>query len=172
MEQIKGNNNKGFKIFYFTTLFVGLILMVFEEGIYRKTIISAKEVLVLIFFFSIIFFFVINKNYKITYQIKNSFYPFVQAIVSFGFIACYIFMALNFYLADSKIGIKSFPILSKHNIGSKYPQPAIIINYEGIEKQLVFYIQQQKQVDSSNNVLLTVKKGFFGYDIFSNIILK
>src|ERR1700709_763363 len=141
MVPTKASTIKAYKTFYFITFFVGLILMIFEVRLYQKTIIPAKDVLILIFFVSIIFFFIIKKKYKNTYQTKNSFYAFAQATASFGFIACYIFMALNFYLADSKIEVKSFSILSKHTIGSKYPQPAIEINYEGIEKQLVFYIQ-------------------------------
>lgn len=96
----------------------------------------------------------------------------MQSIFSFGFMTCYGFMALNYYMADMNTEIKNCKILHKHTIGTKQPQPAIEIDYDGIEKQLVFNVGQQTQIDSSNYVSLTVKKGFFGYDIFSEITLK
>ena len=166
------DNNKKYKSFYFITAIVGMVLFVSQIGIYRKTIIPFKIPFTLTFIFAVLTFFIIHKKYRQTYQNKNIFFPFAQSYVSFGFIACYIFIALNFYLADNNFEVKSFPILRKHTIGAKHPQPAIEIDYEGLEKQLVFYTVQQKQVDSSTQISLTVKKGFFGYDIFSNIELK
>ena len=57
-------------------------------------------------------------------------------------------------------------------MGTKNPQPTAKIDYDGIEKQLVFYSTQQENVDTSQEVILTVKKGLFGFDIFSDIQLK
>jgi hypothetical protein len=39
-------------------------------------------------------------------------------------------------------------------------QPAIEINYDGFDKQLVFYNEQQRQLDTSSQVELTVKRDF------------
>jgi hypothetical protein len=93
-------------------------------------------------------------------------------MASFGFMACYIFMASNFYFADNDIVLKSCSISYKHTIGTKIQEPAIEIDYEGIKKQLVFSAPQQNEVDTSQYVLLTVRKGLWGYDVFYDIKLK
>lgn len=122
---------------------------------------------------SIITFFIIQNDYRKTYENKNLFFPFAQSFIAFGFIACYLFMALNYYFADSDTVVKAFPILRKHTIGAgRKSQPAVEIDYDGFGKQLVFYTGQKRQVDTSSLVLLTVKKGFFGFDIFTDIHLK
>ena len=82
-------------------------------------------------------------------------------------------MAVNYYFAHKNVEIQAIPILKKHIIGAgSKRQPAIEIDYDGIEKQLVFYNGQQQQLDTSNQIIWKVKKGFFGFDIFSEIQLK
>lgn len=55
-------------------------------------------------------FFIIRKGYNRIYPNKKLIYPIGQSLISFGFIACYLFMALNYFLADRDIVVKSFPI--------------------------------------------------------------
>ncbi len=65
------------------------------------------------------------------------------------------------------------PYLDKHTMGTgSNRQPAIEIDYNGAEKQLVFFNWQQKQLDTSKEDLMTAKKGLFGFDIFSDIEFK
>ena len=160
------------KSFYFITAIIGIALMILEISFYRKTIIPLKALFLVTIIPSIIVFFIIKSDYKRTYQVKNIFFPFLQSVASFGFITCYCFIALNYYLADTNIQVKSCEILNKHSIGTRHSEPAVEINYDGTEKQLVFNVGQQNLIDSSRYVLLTVKKGFFGYDIFSDVALK
>lgn len=161
------------KSFYFIIAIIGLLLMMMEIGIYQKTIIPFKIPFLVIMMVAIISFFIVQRDYRQTYQVKNIFFPFAQSFISFGFIACYLFMSANYYLANSDSVTIVTPILRKNTIGTgSHRQPTIEIEYDGIEKQLVFYVQQQKQVDTSQQVLLTVKKGFFGFEIFSEIQLK
>jgi hypothetical protein len=120
---------------------------------------------------SVATFLCIKNDYRNTYQRKSLFFPVMQSIASFGLIGCYIFMASNLYFAHNDIFIKSCLISSRHTIGTKNPQPAIEIEYEGVEKQLVFYRGQEDEVNKSRYVLLTVRKGFWGYDVFDDIKL-
>jgi hypothetical protein len=167
------DKNKRRKTFYLTTLIAGFLLIMLEVGIYRKTMIPLRPIIVVISLTSIFTFLLIKNDYRDIYQKKSFFFPFFQSAVSFGFIACYIFVASNFYFTSSSDPLlRSFPILTKHTIGTRSPQPAIEINYEGIEKQLVFYTEEQNAVDTAKYVLLTIKKGLFGYDIFSDVQLK
>lgn len=143
-----------------------------EIGIYRKTIIPFKIPLLVALIGSTVGFLIIQRDYRRAYQKNNLLFPIIQSFISFGFIACYLFMTLNYYLADNATQTKSVTILARHTIGTGNGQPAIEIEYEGIKKQLVFYNGQQKQLDTSKQVILTVKKGLFGFIIFSDIQLR
>lgn len=167
------DKNERHKSFYFVVAVVGLVLLMLEIGIYQKTIISFKIPFVVTLIVALVTFFIIQRDYKRTYQNKSFFFPFAQSVVSFGFIACYLFMAANYYFANNEIATKAFPILTKHAIGTgNSRQPTAEIEYDGTEKQLVFYNGQQQQLDTSKEVVLTIKKGLFGFDIFSDITLK
>jgi len=165
--------NQKHKSFYVTIAIVGILLLMLETGIYQKTMIPFKIPFILTLSVSVIGFFIIQRNYRQSYQSKNLFFPFAQSFISFGFIGCYFFMAANYFFADNATETRTFSILTKHTIGTgSNEQPAIEIDYDGIEKQLVFFNWQQKQLETSHQVLLTVKKGLFGFDIFSDIQLK
>lgn len=129
------------------------------------------NIVAVLFSVSFVSFLCIKNDYRNTYQRKSLFSPITQSVVSFGFIACYIFISSNFYFAHNEIFLKSCLITYKHTIGSKNPQPAIEIEYEGVEKQLVFYTGQQDEVNKSRYVLLTAREGLWGYDVFYDIKL-
>jgi hypothetical protein len=162
---------KGREAFYFGTAILGIGLLFFEIDLYRRTIIPFIVPLSVTLIFTAITFFIIKADYNKTYNKAALFYSLVQSFISFGFIACFCFMALNYYLAEKDFETASFAIKSKHTIGTKNPQPAIEIDYNGVSKQFVFYTSQQEEVNASDSVLLTVQKGLFGYDIFKNIKL-
>ncbi|MDH7463744.1 hypothetical protein QEG73_20755 [Chitinophagaceae bacterium 26-R-25] len=166
------DKRKTHKIFYTATLVIGFLLLALEINIYQKTIIPISNIIVVICLISVITYVFIKNDYRNTYHYKNLLFPLIQSIFSFGFIACYIFVASNFYFAHSDIRLKSCLISSKHTIGTKNPNPAIEIDYEGITKQLVFSTKQKEEVDTSQAVLLTIRKGFWGYDVFYDIELK
>jgi hypothetical protein len=81
-------------------------------------------------------------------------------------------MSINFYFAGNNKETNQFPILSKHTLGTRHIQPVIEIEYKGQEKQLVFYSEEQNEIDKSKYVLLTIKRGFLGYDIIEGVKLK
>lgn len=163
---------KGREAFYFGTAILGIWLFVLEINLYRKTIIPFTVPFAVTLLFTTVTFFLIRHDYQRTYPRAALFYSFVQSLLSFGFIGCFCFMTLNYYFAKKDVEILSFAIKGKHRIGTKNPQPAIEIDYKGVDKQLVFYTGQQEEVNASDSVLLTVQKGLFGYDIFKDIKLR
>ena len=163
---------KGREPFYFGTVILGIGLLFLEIHLYRRTIIPFSIPLTVTLVFTIVTFFIIKSDYNKTYGKSEFFYAIVQSLTSFGFIGCFSFMALNYYFAENETQTKAFAIKEKHTIGTKHPQPAIEIDYNGDNKQFVFYAGQQEEVKASDSVLLTVQKGLFGFDIFKDIRLQ
>jgi hypothetical protein len=161
---------------YTLTLFLGLILMFLEIFIYRKTFIDLGIIISLILFVGMIVFVFSKQHYKKTYNLKGNFFPLMQSIFSWGFIACYLFLALNFYFADKKIIEWVLPIKSKSSIPGYRPmslrQPTIKFNYGKFEKELVFYYSETAVVDTSQKIKLQIRVGAFGYDIIDHYELK
>ncbi|MFM2224350.1 MAG: hypothetical protein RJA07_552 [Bacteroidota bacterium] len=159
------------KSFYTITFFVGLALGILGTSLFRLTIVPVWIIILVICIATIVAFFIIKKKYLNTYKKSNILYPLGQSLVSFGIMASFCFMALNYYLADKNTETKSFKILHKHSIGTDPSQPALEINYNGASKQLVFQVWQQAKIDNFKFVTLEIKKGFLGYDVISNIRL-
>ncbi|HSC54265.1 MAG TPA: hypothetical protein VLC98_11605 [Phnomibacter sp.] len=160
------------KNFYTTSVIIGLLLLMLEIGLYQKTIIPIWVILTVILISSTITFFILRKDYQETYLNKKIIYPIAQSVGSFGFITCYLFMAINFQFANKETTVKTVSIISKNTIGTKNPRPAINIDYDGTVKQIVFSSIDKSEVAAATAVILTVKKGFFGYDVLYGIQLK
>lgn len=159
------------KAFYLVTAILGIGLLMVEIDLYRRTLIPFSVPLSITLIFTLITFFIIKDDYKKTYEKSALFYPLLQSLISFGFIACFCFMALNFYLAENDSETFLLSIKSKHTIGTKNRRPVIEVDYNGFSKQFYFYTRQQQKIDASDSVLVTVQKGLFGYDIFKSINL-
>lgn len=163
---------KGREAFYFGTVIIGIGLLFLEINLYRRTLIPISIPLTVTLALTIVTFFIIKSDYNKTYGKSGFFYAVIQSLTSFGFIGCFSFMALNYYLADKDIQTQTFAIKSKHTIGTKNPQPAIEIDYNDVNKQFVFYTGQQEEVNRSDSILLTVQRGLFGFDVFRDIRLQ
>ncbi len=133
------------KTIYTLSALAGLLLIFFGIELFRLTIVAIKIPILVTVVFTVITFVVIRKDYKMLYNKKNEFYPFMQSFLSAGLIGCYLFFALNYYMADRKTQTRSYRILSKYSIGGSDSQPAVNIDYKGAEKELVFNPQQQKR---------------------------
>jgi len=164
------------KCFYTISFFLGLIAMVFEIFIYRKTVISEYLLMLIIFGIGIISFILIKDHYNKIYLTSKIFYPLCQSFVSWGFLACFIFMASNYYLAGSETKDYKFKIIKKESMpGGKghrsERQPLVSFNYFDFEKELVFKYDDTKAVNDADSVLVRVKKGALGYDILDEYVV-
>lgn len=164
------------KIIYPFLFFLGLGLMIWQIKIFRNTIIDLFIPLGIILVVGTLAFLFDYKNYKKTYKKKGTggyFYSAIQSLVGFGFIACSIFMLMNYYFAEEKTEHKIFEILERSSLpGSKYNRdkrkPTFTINFEGKEKQLVFTHKYYEKRNLYKSVEMETRKGYFGFDILEN----
>ncbi|EDM44815.1 hypothetical protein SCB49_14625 [unidentified eubacterium SCB49] len=169
------------KLFYKIIFFVGLGAMIWEIRIYRQTIIDINILLGIIFTIGILtMFFTLNDFQKLfKYNRKSSlyFWTFIQSTVSWGFLACSIFMFTNYYMASEKSYKQSFEIVERSSMtGRKYHRderkPTFKIMYNGKLKELVFTHKYYDKMESYQNIEFIVKKGFLGYDLLVEQKLK
>lgn len=173
MEEVAPKKNKLFwKIWYTTTLFIGLVLMYFMLNIYNLTIIKPIILVSIILALSLVAFMLIKNHYRKTYSKNSLFYPIFQSILSWGFIACYLFMATNYYLADSTNKVYRLRIKKKGMITSggvetwdSKPYPYIIVDYSGCEKTLDYTSAYTDKVNAADSVEITASKGAMGFDV-------
>jgi hypothetical protein len=175
-------NKKVLKLLYPSIFILGLILMYFQTKIYRNTIIHWLVPFSIIIIVGIIAFFLDFKNYQKTYKDDYSqksllFYSLMHYFIGYGFIFCSVFMFINFYFAENKIQKEKIEILSNSSLpGDKYHrnerQPTFKINYKGKIKTLVFNHNFYDEKDLYKSVEFVNRKGYFGFDIIENKILK
>jgi hypothetical protein len=166
-------NEKFWKGFYGAIGFLGLVLMVFEIFIYRKTIIDTYIPISIILFVGFLTFYFNRHHYKETYMLTGNFFPIMQNLISWGFISSYIFMATNYYLAEKKTTQYRFIIKEKSLLpGRKHHRnervPMVTIDYLNFEKELVFPPTDTDKVDKAKSVIVTVRKGGLGYEILDH----
>lgn len=169
------------KILYTTLLILGLVLMLWQILIYRNTIINTGLLVAIVFVVGTICFILDYKHYKKTYDtyswFRVFFYGFLQSTVSYGFMACSFFVLTNYYFADQEVIKKAYYITKRSSLpGSKGSRserkPTFYINYDGIEKELVFSHEFYAERMKFEKVEFEVQKGYFGFDILLNKKLK
>jgi len=159
--------------YYILGLLAGSILMIFEIQLFRKTIIPLWIPTTVILTIGIISFLFNRTHYNLTNKSNGWFFPLIQNIVSWGFISCYFFMAINFYFADVEQHNSIFKIKSKSSMsGSKghrsERKPLVTIDYDGFEKVLVFMYEDTEKVDNATQVKLLTRKGLLGLNILDD----
>lgn len=166
------DKSRGFrKFFYFAIALVGILLLFWQIHIYRQTIIRFGVPFFIIAVVGVVVFIIDKDNYKNTYSISGFFIPFVQSIISWGFIGCFLFMAVNYYLGDKKNLLEyKLPIKDRSSIigpkgNREFRKPVATIDYFGTEKELIFAYTETKDVNSADSVKIITGEGFFGFDI-------
>ena len=154
--------------------------MAFQISIYRKTIIDWKILALICLTIGIIISFFNYKDFNNLFNYNSRywlyFWTFFQNTISWGFIACSLFMFTNYFFAE-KTSIKEiFEIVEKSSMpGSKHHRnerkPIFRIKYSNKLKDLVFSHKFYEKMDSYTEVELEIRKGYLGYDILKNIKL-
>lgn len=170
MKPLSDNSYNSRKTFYFLIALIGIVLILFEIHIYRNTIIKAIIPFSIIFVVGLIVFIFDRKNYNKTYSISGSFFPLAQNMISWGFIVCYLFMAINYYLSDTNITVYHFAVKERSSLpGSRgnrsHTKPVVIVDYLGFDKELVFTYPDTKRVAEADSAIIKIRKGFFGFDV-------
>ena len=161
------------KVIYTIACITGMVFIVCEIGLFRYTIISPAIPMGIIIVVGLAAFFIDKNHYLETYNIKGWFFPLFQNILSWGFFACYLFIAANYYLSFSPAKSYKFKITAESSInggrGSGYKQiPTVYIDYFGFKKELLFNNDERAQVVKPESVLVTAKKGLLGFDILTS----
>ncbi len=159
--------------FYFISLITGLLLIVFEIHLFRKTIIHLWIPVAIILTVGILSFLFNRTHFNLTTYSNGWFFSLFQNIASWGFISCYIFMAMNYYFAEVEQHKATFEIKSKSSMpGSRghrsKRQPIVTIDYFGFEKELVFTYKDTETVANATKVVLISRKGLLGFDILDS----
>jgi hypothetical protein len=154
---------------------VSMGLAVWGINIYRLTIIPITLLITIITIGSIpaflMIFFLLKPSYKIIWILLTS--------IAIGGSALYFsFLYLNATYCDNKILTNDFNILRKGTLAAGKGSgacrtPFIIVDFNGSEKQLVFYCDYKEIVDVSSKVRIGYSRGLFGFDVIkSRILLK
>ena len=156
----------------FVGFLTGMILIIWEINIYRKTIIPFWIPFIIIILIGAWKTWLNYKKYISTYKKEggNLFFATLQYTVVWGFSLCSIFMISNYYLANSKKQIKNFTIEERSSLPGRKGdrgnrKPTFIINYEGLKKELVFSSSYYSKIDEYTEVTLLTQNGLFGFDI-------
>ena len=168
--------NKKRNTFYQIVFFIGLILIIWEISIFRRTVIPLGLLLSIVGVIGSVVTFLDFKNYCKTYDLngwKLYFFAFMQNTVSWGFIACSILVLSNYYLSESQIIDEKYAIIETSSMpGSKGERskriPLVRIDYKGKMKELVFSNKFYNELEEYTYVNVSVKKGFLNWDIIVN----
>jgi len=161
---------------YQILLVVGLLLIVWEITIFRKTVVSLSLLLSIIACIGIATTSLDFKNFKNTYDLqgwKLYFFVLIQNILSWGFIACSILVLSNYYLSEGQPIEKTYEIVETSSMpgnsrNRSKRKPLVRINYEGEIKELVFSSQYYHDLGDYKFVTITTKKGRLNWDIILN----
>jgi len=145
--------------------------MAFGVGIYRRTIISVEFLIIVVIVSSTAAFLLRRKNYKRTYNSSfSNFFCWLQCIMSWGFIACTMFLATNLYTTDQRTNEGIFEIIEISDMQGyrshrNKRQPLVRINYQGNVKELIFQSAFLETIHDCKRVRLITSRGLLGFDI-------
>ncbi|TDO73649.1 hypothetical protein EV143_105247 [Flavobacterium chryseum] len=172
-EKTESKEDWKWKSFYFFVLMIGIILTIFEINIFRKTLISKYIPISIILVTGFIGFLFNKKHFKKIYSTSGNFIIIIQNLVSWGFISCYLFMAINYYLARPIIENYKAKIIEKSSMpgqkGSRIERhPLVRFKYFDFEKELVFKFKDTEKVNLADSVKINLKKGRLGFDVLES----
>ena len=156
---------------YFTALMLGLVSMIWQITIYRKTIIDVTIPLLIVTISGSIAFLIDRERYSSTYDLKyKTAWAWLQNIASWGFLICTLFMVLNRYFAADTVTTSTHSINSIGTMPGKprtmaNEQPLIRIDYYGKTKELVFTKEYLTKLNMAKSVTIETRNGLFGYKI-------
>jgi hypothetical protein len=146
--------------------FASMGLIIWGINIYRLTIINPKYLFALITFGIfpgfILIKFVLKPSYKIVWIFLNS-------IAIGGGTLYFLFLYLNSTYSGKEQLSGNFNIiktgtLAKGRSGS-CGSPYAVVDFNGTEKELIFFCDYENTISSFSKVRLEYSKGFFGFDI-------
>lgn len=155
---------------YAFIMLIGILSLVAEIYIYRKTFMNLYVLVLLTVLPSVISYWLMlnHGHYRAVQVSQKSYFPLILWVPSVGFITSFLFISTNYYLADEENMVVQEYWIKEQTVtkGRKVvPQPIITIEQNGRDRELVFPSDYVKQAAASDRLQLTLKPGFFGYDV-------
>jgi len=148
---------------------ISLILGAWGIGIYRRTIVEPKYLFGIAVLGTIIAAIILL---FITREFLNAFLTLILASAIGGGTAMFLTLYLNRELSEREIISETFEIQRTGNLArgrsSNCNIPCAIIDFYGLEKQLVFYCEYEKTIHTFRKVKVDYSKGFFDFPIVRN----
>ena len=166
-------HNKKRNTYYSIAIPIGIFLMVWEIFLYRKTFIDLYVLFLITFGVGLLATLLDLKNYKNTYSYrgyKSFLFAFGTNLSIWGFTACTIFIATNYFFGNGQTNLKSYKIVDRYSMtGRKYHRnkrkPAFKIEYKGKLKDIHFGPDYYEDMNSFNYVEIETRQGFWNFDI-------
>ena len=144
-------------------------LAIWGITIYRMTIIDIKYLFIITTIGSVAAFALIKKILRSSY---SNFWTFFGSIGIGGGLFYFGILFINQQFADNELFSEQFVILKTGTLGrgkgSSCSQPYAIIDFNGTEKELIFYCSYAEIIKNSKNVSLTYSKGALGFNIIKS----
>ena len=172
-QQKEKNKKKPFdkvKFFVGFLFFVGTGLTVLEIVIFRRTVIEWYIPFLIWLITGIVSTIVFTKfwmtNIKDEYGNSSKFWIFFYNCLTFGGIAIFILMLVNFKSPEINIETHKLKILRKSTMKGKPKRvPIADVEYKGLLKSIVFTSKEKKKLDKAEYIRLKTKRGNLGYDV-------
>lgn len=153
---------KGGDAIHAVLFFTSVALAIWAIYIYRVTIIEVKYLSAIVIAGSIIALFLLS--FWVTSSYSKFWNFFIRASIGGG-IFYFAFLFLNQKYASNDSIIKEFQIIKKGTLSrgkSTCSQPYVVIDFNGLEKELLFTCDFSDAVKHSKGVIVNYSKGFFG----------
>lgn len=140
--------------------------------IYRGTIIETKYLIAVVAFGTLIAFPIILFSIKAVY---STFLSFILSFLIGGGLSYFGLLFVNQVFADNEYLTEDFEILKTGNLargkGGSCSQPYAVIDFNGLEKELIFYCEFEKTIQNYSKISLTFSRGLFGFAVIKSKLL-
>lgn len=144
----------------------GLVCLVYTARQHTLTVIPFDYI---IYFFICIGLLGSTLSYKLVSSNNNSFKVllrnFVFRTLIFGVFLTPLFLLINTYLPNEEPYRVTTSIKEKHKGSSYRRSPYVVVELEGLEKNIFINEQPFEELATKNNISLQLRKGFLGFSI-------
>jgi hypothetical protein len=150
------------------------ILTYFGIEIYRLTIVDKGVLFAISILGAFAFYFLLMLLPKSNYS--KFWVTLVRISMGLG-LSFFLFLFLNKTFLKEDIVSREFSIAGKGHLPASRmangcAQPYIVIDFDKVEKELVFYCHFEREIKNSTRVELRYSEGLLGYNYIRSIVLK
>lgn len=154
--------------------FASMGLAIWGINIYRLTIVPFRYLFQIVAISTLVTLPVILFVLKPTY---NFFWIFLTSTAIGGGTSYFVFLYINSIYSNAEISKQDFSIVKTGTLAkgksSSCGSPFVVVDFNGVEKELIFFCEYEKIIKSFSKVRLEYSEGFFGFEIIkSKTLLK